>query len=252
MAIVVFRPASALCGVAASVDELAVFRVLQVLSGGMLAWFGHTPATSSPTDHIPRCCSTMVVKEPEKYGLHHRKLYSALRMRDLHRQAAYHPACRPDDEPRAAKPTRSLLRRRTRYGWCEGSVIVAMDPLGPRSDALQTGIRLALQQSNRLVLLALARDPSHWMNCSGIATPFTWESVREQNIEETRRACFRLVGRVPTGVPLTFAVACGRAERIIDQVVADAASSQLVLARTDFKHRRMRDWDRAEIELYVV
>ena len=179
-------------------------------------------------------------------------LYSPRWMRRLNESSEGRAARSSGVEPQTAPRTKSRLRRGFGYGWCEGAVIVATDPLGPESDALQTGIRLALEQPNRLVLLALVRDPSHWMHCSGVATPWSWQSVREQNIEETDSSVRPVSSSTcRLGVPVSFV---GRPRTSLsgssDQVIADDRldASSSWLERTS-SSRRMSGWGRAGIDL---
>ncbi len=91
-------------------------------------------------------------------------------------------------------------------GWCHGTVVVAMDPLGRASEPLQTGIRLARQHSRRLAVLGLVRDPSHWMHCAPVATPWTWQSIRTHDIDEAVQRCGMLVGGIPMDISVSFAL----------------------------------------------
>lgn len=137
-------------------------------------------------------------------------------------------------------------------GWCQGTVVVAMDPLGRAREPLRTGILLAQQHSRRLAVLGLVRDPPHWMHCAPVATPWTWQSIKANNIDEAVQRCGVLVGRIPTDIPVSFALICGGTDKAVDELVAHDSSSKIVFAYGEFKSRRLRGWERSGIELFAV
>ena len=140
----------------------------------------------------------------------------------------------------------------SKFRWCDGAVIVAIDPLGSGADALELGIALAVQYSLRLALLGLVREPSRWVTCSGIATPWTWATLQQHTLGESGRTWSRMIDQVPADISVTSALVPGRAAQIINRVLAGADPSKIVVAETEHKRRHVRRWRQADVELYLV
>jgi hypothetical protein len=144
------------------------------------------------------------------------------------------------------------LSRAASDRWCDGSVLVAIDPLADPASALRLGISLARQQRTRLAILALTRDPPSWVFQTAIASPWCWHSLRAENVDRATRACSTLVDCLPGDIPTTFAVACGRAERVLTPILTNGGASKLVLPRHWIVRRRTSDWARLGIDLYLA